>query len=62
VYTAGITPETTLVFKAIVVIAVCLLQAPKFRQQLRRRRRGAAPIEPTVPAPGVAAVDTVAAS
>jgi galactofuranose transport system permease protein len=39
VYTAGITPEATLVFKAIVVIAVCLLQAPKFRQLLRRNRR-----------------------
>jgi len=39
VYTAGITPEATLVFKAIVVIAVCLLQAPKFRQLLRRHRR-----------------------
>lgn len=62
VYTAGITPETTLVFKAIVVIAVCLLQAPKFRQLLRRRRRDASPIEPTVPEPGVAAVDKVAAS
>jgi ribose/xylose/arabinose/galactoside ABC-type transport system permease subunit len=38
VYTAGITPETTLVFKAIVVIAVCLMQAPKFRRLLRRPR------------------------
>ena len=62
VYTAGITPETTLVFKAIVVIAVCLMQAPKFRQLLRRRRQGAAPVLPTVPEPGVAEVDKVAAS
>jgi len=38
VYTAGITPETTLVFKALVVIAVCLLQAPKFRALVSRRR------------------------
>jgi ribose/xylose/arabinose/galactoside ABC-type transport system permease subunit len=38
VYTAGITPETTLVFKALVVIAVCLLQAPRFRAALSRRR------------------------
>jgi simple sugar transport system permease protein len=38
IYTAGITPETTLVFKALVVIAVCLLQAPKFRAALSRRR------------------------
>jgi galactofuranose transport system permease protein len=44
VYTAGITPEVTLVFKAIVVIAVCLLQAPKFRQLLRRRRTGPGPV------------------
>jgi simple sugar transport system permease protein len=43
VYTAGITPETTLVFKALVVIAVCLLQAPKFRALLRRRWRSARP-------------------
>lgn len=38
VYTAGITPETTLVFKALVVVAVCLLQAPKFRALLSGRR------------------------
>lgn len=38
VYTAGITPESTLVFKALVVIAVCLLQAPRFRALVRRRR------------------------
>lgn len=38
VYTAGITPETTLVFKALVVIAVFLLQAPRFRAALVRRR------------------------
>lgn len=38
VYTAGIAPEITLVFKAIVVIAVCLLQAPKVRALLGRRR------------------------
>jgi ribose/xylose/arabinose/galactoside ABC-type transport system permease subunit len=62
VYTAGITPETTLVFKAVVVIAVCLLQAPKFRQLLRRRRRAAAPVSPSVPEPGVAELDKVAAS
>jgi ribose/xylose/arabinose/galactoside ABC-type transport system permease subunit len=62
VYTAGITPETTLVFKAVVVIAVCLLQAPKFRQLVRRRRRGNAPMQPTVPDPGVAELDKVAAS
>src|SRR6185312_4159273 len=54
VYTAGITPETTLVFKALVVIAVCLLQAPKFRALLSRRHRGQTPTTPptsTVPRP-----------
>lgn len=37
VYTMGIAPEITLVFKALVVIAVCLVQAPKARALLRRR-------------------------
>src|SRR6185295_12358207 len=53
VYTAGITPETTLVFKAVVVIAVCLLQAPRFRRLLRRSR-GAGPAQPAVAEPEVA--------
>ncbi|WP_345700571.1 ABC transporter permease [Kitasatospora terrestris] len=47
VYTVGIPPETTLVFKAFVVITVCLIQSPNFRAKLARRRggagRGAAP-------------------
>jgi hypothetical protein len=46
----------------VVVIAVCLLQSPKFRQLLRRRRRNAAPVQSTVPEPGVAELDKVAAS
>lgn len=37
VYTVGIAPEITLVFKALVVIAVCLVQAPKARALLHRR-------------------------
>jgi galactofuranose transport system permease protein len=48
VYTIGVPPETTLVFKAAVVIAVCLLQAPRLTGALRR------PVGPT--APPVAAV------
>ncbi len=48
VYTAGITPEATLVFKAVVVIAVCLLQAPRFRSLLRRRRPAPAAPEPVL--------------
>src|ERR1700712_2336808 len=43
VYTAGIPPEVTLVFKAIVIIAVCLLQSPKTRALLSRSRRSAPP-------------------
>jgi ribose/xylose/arabinose/galactoside ABC-type transport system permease subunit len=50
VYTAGITPEATLVFKAVVVIAVCLMQAPKFRHLLRRRRGGSKGVPPAAAA------------
>ncbi|WP_405013897.1 ABC transporter permease [Kitasatospora sp. NBC_01539] len=38
IYTIGIPPETTLVFKAVVVITVCLIQSPQFRTKLARRR------------------------
>ncbi|AWB89916.1 ABC transporter permease [Salinibacterium hongtaonis] len=38
VYTVGIAPEITLVFKALVVIAVCLLQSPAMQERLRKRR------------------------
>ncbi|MGW9479336.1 ABC transporter permease [Saccharomonospora azurea] len=38
VYTIGIPSEVTLVFKALVVLAVCLVQSPKARALLRRRR------------------------
>ncbi|MFJ9519898.1 ABC transporter permease [Kitasatospora sp. NPDC101801] len=38
VYTIGIPPETTLVFKAVVVIIVCLVQSPAFRAKAARRR------------------------
>ena len=31
-------PQTTLLFKAVVVITVCLLQSPKARELLRQRR------------------------
>ncbi len=43
VYTIGIPPETTLVFKAVVVITVCLIQSPVFRAKLARRRARPAP-------------------
>jgi simple sugar transport system permease protein len=47
VYTAGIPPEVTLVFKALVIIAVCLLQSPKTRALLSRSRRSAPPLPAT---------------
>jgi len=46
VYAMNITPQTSLLFKAVVVIAVCLIQAPAFRAKfglLRRRRRPGPP-------------------
>ncbi|MGB2571211.1 ABC transporter permease [Micromonospora citrea] len=38
VYAMNIDPQTALLFKAVVVIAVCLIQAPAFRARFRRRR------------------------
>ncbi|MFE2125069.1 MULTISPECIES: ABC transporter permease [Streptomyces] len=52
IYTLGVPPETTLVFKALVVMAVCLVQSPAFRARLSRRRRPAA----SAPAVGDAGV------
>ncbi|RKN47780.1 ABC transporter permease [Micromonospora endolithica] len=48
VYAMNISPQTSLLFKAVVVIAVCLIQAPAFRARLTRRRRGT-PTNPTSP-------------
>lgn len=39
ILTRGVSPETTLVLKAAVVVVVCLLQAPSFREIFRRRVR-----------------------
>ena len=47
VYTVGIAPEITLVFKAVVVIIVCLLQSPKLRAMLKK------PVKKAVAAPKV---------
>jgi len=42
----GIPPETTLLFKALVVTAVCLMQSPAFRARVfHRRRSGAVPAD-----------------
>ncbi|GLX95340.1 ABC transporter permease [Herbidospora sp. NEAU-GS84] len=48
IYSLGVPPETTLLFKALVVTIVCLLQSPAFRAKVFRSRRKPAP--PTVPA------------
>ena len=45
--------QTNLVFKAAVVIVVCLLQSPKFRAKVfgaKGRGKPAAPAEPATPA------------
>jgi len=39
IYSIGVPPETTLLFKAVVVMAVCLLQSPAFRAKVSVRRR-----------------------
>ncbi|MEV0385243.1 ABC transporter permease [Nonomuraea sp. NPDC050643] len=38
IYSIGVPPETTLLFKALVVTAVCLIQSPSFREKVFRRR------------------------
>jgi simple sugar transport system permease protein len=38
VYTIGIPPEVTLLFKAVVVVVLCLVQSPAFRARLSRRQ------------------------
>ncbi|PRX49394.1 monosaccharide ABC transporter membrane protein (CUT2 family) [Prauserella shujinwangii] len=58
VYTTGIAPEITLVFKALVVIVVCLIQAPKARALLRRRRTPVAPPNAAAPPEPAVAVET----
>jgi galactofuranose transport system permease protein len=48
VYAMDISPQTSLLFKAVVVIAVCLIQSPAFRARFARRRSGRPPA-PTTP-------------
>ncbi|MFD1938881.1 MULTISPECIES: ABC transporter permease [Nonomuraea] len=44
IYSVGVPPETTLLFKALVVTVVCLIQSPAFRQKaFTRRPRTTAP-------------------
>jgi simple sugar transport system permease protein len=53
VYTIGMPTNVTLVFKAVVVMAVCLLQSPRVRLWMRRRR----PARTSPADPGSAPVD-----
>ncbi|MGI5274528.1 ABC transporter permease [Nonomuraea sp. CA-218870] len=46
IYSVGVPPETTLLFKALVVTAVCLIQSQAFRDKVFRRRGGTAPTQP----------------
>jgi len=43
IYTTGIPPETTLLFKALVVTIVCLVQSPAFRAKVFQGRRRTTP-------------------
>jgi ribose/xylose/arabinose/galactoside ABC-type transport system permease subunit len=61
VYSVGIAPEITLVFKALVVIAVCLLQSPRIHGAAgRRRTKPPANVASTVVSPGTASSTTQA--
>jgi ribose/xylose/arabinose/galactoside ABC-type transport system permease subunit len=41
IYSIGVPPETALLFKALVVTLVCLVQSPAFREKVAGRRRRA---------------------
>lgn len=43
IYMVGVPPEITLVVKALVVLAVCLIQSEKFRAALRGKRNSGTP-------------------
>jgi simple sugar transport system permease protein len=50
IYSIGVPTQATMVFKAIVVIIVCLMQSPAFREKVFTRRRRA-PGRPAAPQP-----------
>jgi simple sugar transport system permease protein len=45
IYTTGVPPQTTLVFKAFVVTIVCLIQSPTFRAKVFQHRSRRPPKE-----------------
>jgi simple sugar transport system permease protein len=64
IFILGIAPEITLVFKAAVVAAVCLIQSPEARALVRRAVRREAAIDVALPAPaadGAASLATAGA-
>ncbi|KIH99973.1 sugar ABC transporter permease [Streptomonospora alba] len=54
VYTMGVPPESALVFKAVVVFLVCLLQSPRFRAQVAAPFGRGRPPRPAPTGPGLA--------
>src|SRR3954451_23662549 len=58
IYVTGVPPETQLLFKAIVVAVVILIQSPKFRAKVFRPRWGgpSTPLEPAEPSQAPAKV------
>jgi simple sugar transport system permease protein len=60
IYTTGIPSQTTQLFKAVVVIVICLIQSPAFRRKLARRRKRPRPGVP--PQAGPQAVKTEVAA
>jgi galactofuranose transport system permease protein len=56
VYAMNITPQTSLLFKALVVVAVCLIQSPQFRAAVVRRVRRPPPATPAEPEPSTVEV------
>jgi simple sugar transport system permease protein len=51
IYTAGVPSHRVLVFKAVVVALVCLVQSPAFRAKVSIRRRSRPTPPPVAPAP-----------
>ncbi|MFI6513038.1 ABC transporter permease [Streptosporangium sp. NPDC050855] len=47
IYSIGVPPETTLLFKALVIVLVCLLQSPTFRAKVFHRRERGRPAAPS---------------
>lgn len=61
IYTIGVPTQTNLVFKAVVVLVVCLLQSPKFRAKVLGARFGSKPGATPTAAPADPAAATEAA-